>query len=352
MNAAKKGIILFLWLVVMTVATATASIPHTSENRVWGKIASGAELRPFTALQVAELQWDEKPFRLKLALDQTYPVNGLDPDGRCIEGASAAFAGAPSPGNSSGAFDAGYSGEMETAAATSSIAGSLLSLVSPNTDMNGAAQFASSVGTVYNDSRTTGDSILGATLLATGYGLTSWNIGSIYQGVYNVNVLTSQPLGGWAEQTQSIVSGIGGTAGVAAGGLGLYNGITVGAATTAADAGSTFDQLSSAATRAANNVGTGSGPVYGTLVHSAFADEVGALGNPNLFTEQSYLNGAPVQYGTPGSIRIDVGEGTIDAPTAVYDLKTGSATLTPARIQQIQLHLPGGSSIPVYEVRP
>lgn len=48
----------------------------------------------------------------------------------------------------------------------------------------------------------------------------------------------------------------------------------------------------------------------------------------------------------------NVGEGTVDAPTAVYDLKTGSATLTPARIQQIQSHLPGGSSVPVYEVRP
>ena len=94
---------------------------------------------------------------------------------------------------------------------------------------------------------------------------------------------------------------------------------------------------------------------YGTYVHSAFSDEVLGLNNPNLFSEQSYLNGLPVDYGTPGSIRIDVGEGTIENPTAAYDLKTGSATLTPARIQQIQSHLPqlpGGGSPPVYEVRP
>jgi len=96
----------------------------------------------------------------------------------------------------------------------------------------------------------------------------------------------------------------------------------------------------------------GSGRVYGTLVHSAFQDEVEALNNPNLFTEQSYLNGAPAGYGTPGSIRIDLGEGTLESPTAVFDLKTGSATLTPARILQFQSQLPGGSSVPIYEVRP
>ena len=65
----------------------------------------------------------------------------------------------------------------------------------------------------------------------------------------------------------------------------------------AAEGGSTLEQLLSAATRAADNVGPGSGPVYGTLVHSAFQDEVVALNNPSLFTEQSYLNGAPVGYG-------------------------------------------------------
>ncbi len=54
----------------------------------------------------------------------------------------------------------------------------------------------------------------------------------------------------------------------------------------------------------------------------------------------------------PGSVRLDVVEGPLDAPTAIYDLKTGSAALTPARIQQIQSHIPGGSSVPVYTVRP
>jgi RHS repeat-associated protein len=119
-----------------------------------------------------------------------------------------------------------------------------------------------------------------------------------------------------------------------------------------AESQTTVQQLQGAANRAAANVGSGSGSVYGTYVHSAFSDEIEALNNPNLFSEQSYLNGEAVDYGTSGSVRIDVGEGTVENPTAAYDLKTGSAKLTPARIRQIQSHLPGGSSVPVYQMRP
>jgi hypothetical protein len=120
----------------------------------------------------------------------------------------------------------------------------------------------------------------------------------------------------------------------------------------AAESETTLQQLQGAANRAATNVGPGSGPVYGTTVHTAFQGEVDAFGNANLATEQSYLNGNLVPRGTPGSVRLDVVEGPLNNPTAIYDLKTGSATLTPARIQQIQSHLPGGSSVPVTEVRP
>jgi hypothetical protein len=52
---------------------------------------------------------------------------------------------------------------------------------------------------------------------------------------------------------------------------------------------------------------------------------------------------------------VDVAEGSRAAPSAVYDLKTGSATLSPARIQEIQQHvpqLPNGNSVPVTEIRP
>ncbi len=115
---------------------------------------------------------------------------------------------------------------------------------------------------------------------------------------------------------------------------------------------SVLQQLQGAANRAATNVGPGSGPTYGTTVHNAFQREVDALGNANLTTEQSYLNGNPVRRGTPGSVRLDVVEGPLDNPKSIYDLKTGNAKLTLARIQQIQSHLPGGSTVPITEVRP
>ncbi len=120
----------------------------------------------------------------------------------------------------------------------------------------------------------------------------------------------------------------------------------------AAKSGATLaDDLAAAATRARNTVGPGSGGAYGTRVHSAFAGEVNAL-NQGLSTEISYLNGVRVNYGTPGSVRLDVVNGPLNAPVSIFDLKTGSATLTPARIQQIQSHIPGGANVPVFQVRP
>lgn len=92
--------------------------------------------------------------------------------------------------------------------------------------------------------------------------------------------------------------------------------------------------------------------MYGTQAHSAFRAEVAALGRGNLSTEVSYLNGRVVPYGTRGAVRLDVVEGPLNAPTAVFDFKTGSATLSPARINQIRGHLPGGgSNVPILEIR-
>jgi RHS repeat-associated protein len=115
-------------------------------------------------------------------------------------------------------------------------------------------------------------------------------------------------------------------------------------------AGSTEATLTRLATQAVDNVGPGSGAAYGTAVHSEFADLVEA--STNLSTEVSYKGGQVVEYGTPGSVRVDAVEGPIDAPTCCYDLKTGSATLTPARTAQIQNELPGGSNVPVKEIKP
>ncbi|MGA2280262.1 MAG: toxin TcdB middle/N-terminal domain-containing protein [Verrucomicrobiota bacterium] len=111
------------------------------------------------------------------------------------------------------------------------------------------------------------------------------------------------------------------------------------------------NDLAGAATRAGETVGPGRGAVYGTQVHSAFANEVRALGNPNVQSEVSFLNGKIVNYGTPGSVRLDV---VHFAPNnqvlSAFDLKTGSATLTPQRILQIQQQV--GSPIPVNLLKP
>ena len=115
---------------------------------------------------------------------------------------------------------------------------------------------------------------------------------------------------------------------------------------------STADDLTAAAARARAAVGPGRGPVYGTRAHAAFRAEVEALGRGNLSTEVSYLNGRVVPYGTRGSVRLDVVEGPLNAPTAIYDFKMGSAALSPARINQIRGHFPGGgSNVPVLEIR-
>ena len=131
--------------------------------------------------------------------------------------------------------------------------------------------------------------------------------------------------------------------------------INVGAArvTGALRGTSTADVLAGAADRASSTVGPGRGPAYGTRVHTTFEGEVNALGRSDLSTEVSYLNGFEVSRGTPGSVRLDVVEGPRTAPVSIYDLKTGSAKLTPARIAQIRSHLPPGyQTTSVLEVRP
>ena len=115
--------------------------------------------------------------------------------------------------------------------------------------------------------------------------------------------------------------------------------------------GSAVLRVTAAASRAGQAVGPGSGSIYGTAVHTAFGAEVKALG-AGFQSEVSYLNGAVVRYGTAGSVRLDAVAGTAGAPTAIFDLKTGAAVLSPARIQQILSHVPSGSSVPIHVVRP
>lgn len=76
------------------------------------------------------------------------------------------------------------------------------------------------------------------------------------------------------------------------------------------------------------------------------------MGDVNLTTEQSYLNGNLVSCGTPGSVRLDVVEGPLDSPKCCYDPETSSATLTSGRIGQVDSHISGGDNVPVIRITP
>ena len=78
--------------------------------------------------------------------------------------------------------------------------------------------------------------------------------------------------------------------------------------------------------------------------------EVNALANKNLAIEISYKNGEIVSYGTKGSIRFDVLQyNQKGVPIAAWDFKTGSATLTTTRIEQMQTR--SGLNISIYVVK-
>ena len=168
-------------------------------------------------------------------------------------------------------------------------------------------------------------------------------------GAYNAYEAAQNPCSSNWQMAGDSFEALLGTVGTIASGLGggaLADGLI-------GTGGTTSELLTNLASEAQTSVGVGGGPAYGTAVHSAFAAEIDALGDTNLSTEVSYLGGKVVPYGAPGSVRLDVVEGNLLKPTAIYDLKTGNATLSPARIEQIRANLPAGSQgIPVKEIRP
>lgn len=80
----------------------------------------------------------------------------------------------------------------------------------------------------------------------------------------------------------------------------------------------------------------------------------GIYGDRGLSAEVRYFNGKPLLRGrTPkGSIRLDVVEGDIFNPTAIYDYKFGTSGLSTGRINQIRTGAGLSPNIPVIEVRP
>lgn len=136
-------------------------------------------------------------------------------------------------------------------------------------------------------------------------------------------------------------------------GLAEATGMTAGVGLAAKGGGlaQTTARLQQMAKNAAAQVGPGKGTVHGTKVHSVWGDAVENSGLAK--KEVSYKGVREVPHGHPGSIRCDFVCGTPDAPTAIFDLKTGTAGLGPRRIAQIRSHLPlGYQNIPIIEIRP
>jgi len=90
--------------------------------------------------------------------------------------------------------------------------------------------------------------------------------------------------------------------------------------------------------------------VYGTAVHVAFGNAVrfgGMEGIGFQDVEQSFGG----EYGEPGSIRTDVVRRDAAGDViAIYDVKTGGATLRPGRVQELREKTGVGPNVPIIEL--
>jgi hypothetical protein len=100
--------------------------------------------------------------------------------------------------------------------------------------------------------------------------------------------------------------------------------------------------------------GDGSGPWYGTRIHFLFATDVKLQNLPGIGkagVEQSFGWGDIADYGEDGTVRVDVymrdETGKI---IAIWDVKTGGAVLTGARVRELRAHAGVGTEVPVIEL--
>ena len=83
----------------------------------------------------------------------------------------------------------------------------------------------------------------------------------------------------------------------------------------------------------------------GTLIHERFAHKVKQL-DGEYHSEVTYLNGKVVPWGTKGGSRADAVYGPINAPVAIFDLKTGFAPrIFDSQMEKYQKNIPRGTSI-------
>ena len=96
---------------------------------------------------------------------------------------------------------------------------------------------------------------------------------------------------------------------------------------------------------------------FGTAVHLDIERQINGLKDPTFVAERSLLKGREADYGTRGSIRIDVLETTVPGTVCVYDIKTGRSGLTRDRVKELAgeafaAFLAPPAAIIVTEVRP
>jgi hypothetical protein len=94
--------------------------------------------------------------------------------------------------------------------------------------------------------------------------------------------------------------------------------------------------------------------LFGIQVHVDFGRRIKALDLPGIGVdgvEQSFSLRDLARYGAVNSIRTDVYLRNRDGiPIAIYDVKTGNAKLSPARIKELRAAV-GDDNIPVFELR-
>ena len=98
----------------------------------------------------------------------------------------------------------------------------------------------------------------------------------------------------------------------------------------------------------------GSGAVYGIVVHTAFAHAVRMqriLGIGFSDVETTFSLADSFRYGSKDSIRTDVIlRNDVGDIVAIYDVKTGGATIRPSRADELRAKTRVGSEVPVMEL--
>jgi len=117
------------------------------------------------------------------------------------------------------------------------------------------------------------------------------------------------------------------------------------------------ETLESLVVDAMEEAGPGAGPAYGTRVHGLFGMKDLAADIPGVRqsgVEVSLLHGQPSPYGAEDSVRTDVllrsNEDGTGLVIAIWDLKTGTATLSPSRADELRRGAGVGPGVPVIEL--